>query len=104
MTDLFAKKDASPAANDAQRPLADRMRPNLIEDIAGQGHLTAPDAPLGRVLTGGGRLPSLILWGPPGCGKTTMARILAGHTDLHFEQISAIFSGVADLRKIFESA
>lgn len=103
MSDLFAPKSSSLAANDAQRPLPDRLRPQKLDDIAGQDHLTGADAPLRRMIAGG-RMPSLILWGPPGCGKTTLARILADHTDLHYEQISAIFSGVADLRKIFDSA
>lgn len=85
------------------RPLADILRPKTIEDVAGQDHLIGPGAPL-RGMIDSGRLSSLILWGPPGCGKTTLARILAGHTDLHFEQISAIFSGVADLKKVFERA
>ena len=100
MTDLFenmAAPDATP------RPLADRLRPAALADIAGQDHLTAPDGPLGR-MAASGRLASMILWGPPGCGKTTLGRILAGFTDLHFEQISAIFSGVADLKKVFEAA
>ncbi len=100
MADLFAKE----AVNDeSSRPLADRLRPQALEDIAGQEHLTGIDGPV-RKMADAGRLSSLILWGPPGCGKTTLARILAGHTDLHFEQISAIFSGVADLKKVFEGA
>lgn len=88
---------------DAPRPLADRLRPQALDDIVGQDHLVGAGGTLRRMVEGG-RLGSLILWGPPGCGKTTMARILANHTDLHFEQISAIFSGVADLKKVFESA
>jgi putative ATPase len=103
MSDLFKQKEAPQAANDASRPLPDRLRPQKLEDIAGQDHLVGEGGPLRRMLDSG-RLSSLILWGPPGCGKTTMARILADHTELHFEQISAIFSGVADLRKIFDSA
>ncbi len=85
------------------RPLADRLRPQILEEIVGQDHLVGPDGALRRMVESG-MLPSLILWGPPGCGKTTIARILANHTDLHFEQISAIFSGVADLKKVFEGA
>lgn len=85
------------------RPLADRLRPSALDEVIGQEHLTGPDGTLRRMVEGGSLL-SLIFWGPPGCGKTTLARILASHTDLHFEQISAIFSGVADLKKIFESA
>lgn len=88
---------------DTPRPLADRLRPAEFEDIVGQDHLVGENGALRRMLATG-RLASLILWGPPGCGKTTMARIIARHTNLHFEQISAIFSGVADLKKVFESA
>jgi putative ATPase len=87
----------------APRPLADRLRPERLEDIVGQDHLVAAGGPL-RALIDRGRLPSIILWGPPGCGKTTLARILSFHTDLHYEQISAIFSGVADLKKLFDAA
>lgn len=85
------------------RPLADRLRPRVIDDVVGQDHLTGPGGVLRRMVDER-RMASIILWGPPGCGKTTLARILADHTDLHFEQISAIFSGVAELRKVFESA
>jgi putative ATPase len=87
----------------APRPLADRLRPQELEEIVGQDHLVGEGGALRRMIDTDS-LSSLILWGPPGCGKTTMARILAHHTDLHFEQISAIFSGVADLKKVFESA
>ncbi|MDF3075697.1 MAG: family ATPase [Alphaproteobacteria bacterium] len=87
----------------APRPLADRMRPRTLDEVVGQDHVLAPDAPLGRMLAAG-RLASIILWGPPGCGKTTIARLLAERTDLHFEPLSAVFSGVADLRKAFEAA
>jgi putative ATPase len=90
-------------SRDAPRPLADRLRPQSLDTIVGQDHLVGEGGTL-RKMANSGKLPSLILWGPPGCGKTTMARILAHHTDLHFEQISAIFSGVADLKKVFESA
>lgn len=100
MADLFAVEDNS---RNAPRPLPDRLRPEGLEDVVGQEHITGPDAPLRRMIEGG-RLSSLIFWGPPGCGKTTLARILSRHTDLHFEQISAIFSGVQDLRKVFEGA
>jgi putative ATPase len=100
MADLFAVETT---AQDAPRPLADRLRPQALDEIAGQQHLTGSDAPIRRMAEAG-RLSSMILWGPPGCGKTTLARILAQHTDLHFEQISAIFSGVADLKKVFEGA
>ncbi|MEK9751695.1 MAG: AAA family ATPase, partial [Rhodospirillaceae bacterium] len=87
----------------APRPLADRLRPNEIADVVGQDHLLAPDGPLGRMLKAG-RLSSLILWGPPGTGKTTIAKLLADHTDIEFVPLSAVFSGVADLRKVFEEA
>ena len=87
----------------APRPLADRLRPAHIGEVVGQDHLLSADAPIGRMLAAG-RLASMILWGPPGCGKTTIARLLADRTNLHFEPLSAVFSGVADLRKVFESA
>jgi putative ATPase len=87
----------------APRPLADRLRPKRLEEIVGQQHLLAPDAPIGRMVASG-HISSMILWGPPGCGKTTLARLLAEHTSLHFEPLSAVFSGVADLRRIFEAA
>ncbi|MEP6342002.1 MAG: replication-associated recombination protein A [Maricaulaceae bacterium] len=100
MSDLFQASDLS---DGAPRPLADRVRPQKIPDVVGQDHLLAEAAPLGRML-GSGHLTSLILWGPPGVGKTTIARLLAQHSDLEFVQISAVFSGVADLRKVFEAA
>lgn len=87
----------------APRPLADRLRPAHIGEVVGQDHLLSADAPIGRMLAAG-RLASMILWGPPGCGKTTIARLLADRTSLYFEPLSAVFSGVADLRKVFESA
>ncbi|SNS39045.1 MULTISPECIES: replication-associated recombination protein A [unclassified Azospirillum] len=87
----------------APRPLADRLRPQKLADVVGQDHLLREGAPIGRMIAAR-RLSSMILWGPPGCGKTTLARLLAQTTDLHFEPLSAIFSGVADLRKIFEAA
>jgi len=88
---------------DEDRPLAARLRPKSLEEVVGQDHLLAPAAPLGRMLAVG-KLSSIVLWGPPGCGKTTIARLLADRTKLHFEPLSAVFSGVADLRKIFDAA
>jgi putative ATPase len=101
MTDLFAFEESAAAPDD--RPLPDRLRPRTLDQIVGQDHLVGPGAPI-RQMTDSGRLASMILWGPPGCGKTTLARILSAHTELHFEQLSAIFSGVQDLRKVFEAA
>lgn len=88
---------------EGKRPLPDRMRPQSLDDVAGQDHLIGSSGVL-RGMVEGGSLHSFILWGPPGCGKTTLARIIARHSDLHFEQVSAIFAGVADLRKIFDAA
>ena len=85
------------------RPLADRLRPATMDDVLGQDHLLGPDGPIGRMLAVG-RLASTILWGPPGTGKTTIARLLADATDSAFEPLSAVFSGVADLRKVFDRA
>src|SRR5438128_8107997 len=87
----------------APRPLADRLRPASLADIVGQDHLIGPEGPIGRMVAWG-HLASMVLWGPPGCGKATIARLLADGTDLVFEPLSAVFSGVADLRKVFEAA
>ncbi|MGK9232759.1 replication-associated recombination protein A [Inquilinus limosus] len=99
------KYDDTPSlfADQAPRPLADRLRPRSIAEVVGQDHLLKPDGPIGRMVAAH-RIASMILWGPPGCGKTTLARLLAEHTDLHFEPLSAIFSGVAELRKVFDAA
>src|SRR5947209_13932473 len=88
---------------DAPRPLADKLRPGNLDEVVGQDHLLGRDGALARLLATR-TLGSLIFWGPPGTGKTTVARLLAKATDLQFEQISAIFSGVADLKKVFDAA
>ena len=85
------------------RPLADRLRPARLSEVIGQEQVLGPEAPLG-VMLASGSLGSLVFWGPPGVGKTTIARLLADETDLHFVQISAIFSGVPELRRVFEVA
>ncbi len=95
MTSLFESQ--------APRPLADRLRPLAMDQVVGQGHLLGVDGPIGRQVQAG-RLSSMMLWGPPGTGKTTIARLLAEHTDFYFEPLSAVFTGVADLRKVFERA
>ncbi len=100
MSDLFA---ADPTETDKARPLADQLRPKTLDEVIGQTHLLGEGGTLRRMLASG-RLGSLILWGPPGTGKTTVARLLADQIGFRFEQISAIFSGVADLKKVFETA
>jgi putative ATPase len=95
MSTLFEKE--------APHPLADRLRPGSLAEVVGQGHLLGPEGPIGRMMAGR-RLSSMILWGPPGSGKTTIARLLAHGTELYFEPLSAVFSGVADLRKVFDGA
>jgi putative ATPase len=87
----------------APRPLADRLRPRRLDEVVGQDHLLAPDGPIGR-MAAQRRIVSMILWGPPGSGKTTIARLLADVTDFHFESLSAVFTGVADLRRVFDEA
>ncbi len=101
MADLF--DSVAPSSTPGPRPLADRLRPRKLAEVIGQAHVLSPDGPLGAMLAAG-TLSSLVLWGPPGVGKTTIARLLADETDLAFVQISAIFTGVPDLRKVFETA
>jgi putative ATPase len=100
MTNLF---EAAGMTDEASRPLADRLRPKRLAEVVGQDHLVGAEGALTRMVAAG-RISSIILWGPPGSGKTTIARLLAQESKLEFEQMSAIFSGVADLRKAFETA
>jgi putative ATPase len=100
MANLF---EAAGLAEEAPRPLADRLRPQSLSDVVGQDHLVGAKGVLTRMIEAD-RIASIVLWGPPGTGKTTIARLLAGHAGLYFEQMSAIFSGVADLKKAFEAA
>jgi len=100
VSDLFQSAGLD---GDAPRPLADRLRPQDLSEVVGQDHIIGKEGPLGRMLSSG-RMASIILWGPPGVGKTTIARLLANQAELEFVQLSAVFSGVADLRKAFEAA
>ena len=100
MSNLF---EAAGLEASAPHPLADRLRPTRLEDVVGQDHLLGPDRPIGRMVAQK-RLSSMVLWGPPGTGKTTIARLLAKEGNLDFEPLSAVFSGVADLKKVFEKA
>jgi putative ATPase len=101
--DLFQDDPPPPAAFADDGPLADRLRPKRLEDVVGQEHLTGPEGAIGRMVAAG-KLASIILWGPPGTGKTTIARLLAGAVGMRFVAISAVFSGVADLKKVFAEA
>jgi putative ATPase len=103
MSDLFDSNTPTQPARDASRPLADRLRPKSLAEVIGQQQVLGPDGPLG-VMLASNSLGSLVFWGPPGVGKTTIARLLADETDLTFVQISAIFTGMPDLRKVFEAA
>ncbi len=98
--DPAKKTSAEPAVN---TPLADRLRPEKLSEIVGQDHLVGADGAIGRMVAAG-KLSSMILWGPPGTGKTSLARLFAGQTDLHFKSLSAVFSGVAELKKVFAEA
>ncbi|HEY7808642.1 MAG TPA: replication-associated recombination protein A [Croceibacterium sp.] len=106
MADLFTNDPPPARAPDAPRPdapLADRLRPQSLDEIIGQEHLTGPEGAIGRMVAAG-KLSSMILWGPPGTGKTSIARLLADAVDMRFVAISAVFSGVADLKKVFAEA
>ena len=100
MSDLFNNENSLDAL---EAPLADRMRPQSLDEVIGQNHLLGEEGSLQNMLTSG-IFSSIILWGPPGVGKTTIARLLADHSNSHFEQLSAIFTGVGDLKKVFEAA
>jgi len=98
LSDLFNNENS---LDDLEAPLADRMRPQSLDEVIGQNHLLGEKGPLQNMLTSG-IFSSIILWGPPGVGKTTIARLLADHSNSHFEQLSAIFTGVGDLKKFLK--
>ena len=104
MADLFPETvtpaSAPPDEPRPDAPLADRLRPQALDEVVGQEHLTGPEGAIGRMVAAG-RLSSMILWGPPGTGKTSIARLLADAVGMRFVAISAVFSGVADLKKVF---
>jgi putative ATPase len=103
MADLFADDPPPPTSVPDSAPLADRLRPRSLDEVVGQDHLTGPAGAIGRMVAAG-KLSSMILWGPPGTGKTTVARLLADAVGMRFTAISAVFSGVADLKKVFAEA
>src|SRR3569832_982747 len=106
MADLFAADPPPPGPSEPapeNAPLADRLRPRALDEVVGQDHLTGPEGAIGRMVAAG-KLASMILWGPPGTGKTTIARLLADAVGMRFVAISAVFSGVADLKKVFAEA
>ncbi|HCK33136.1 MAG: AAA family ATPase [Micavibrio sp.] len=103
MSDLFGAHNNNDTLKELPRPLPDRLRPHNLDDVTGQEHLTAEGMPLWQ-MAHSKKISSMILWGPPGCGKTTLARIISETSGLHFEQLSAIFAGVKDLKAVFEAA
>jgi putative ATPase len=103
VADLFENDPPPPPTVSDTAPLADRLRPTRLEEVVGQEHLTGPEGAIGRMVAAG-KLSSIILWGPPGTGKTTIARLLADAIGMRFFAISAVFSGVADLKKVFSES